>query len=95
MAIIKICELQPAGSDLFHDSESFLNELTNDALKTIEGGINFNLAKFLAVLSIKITDLGKLKSYQTVISVKGNSVNNNTINGQTINGHSASNVNTW
>ncbi len=29
MAVIKISELRPTGSELFQDSESFLNELTS------------------------------------------------------------------
>lgn len=39
MASIKINELRPAGSELFQDSESFLNELTNEELGTVEGGL--------------------------------------------------------
>lgn len=34
MATIKLTELRPAGSELFEDSETFLNELTNDELNT-------------------------------------------------------------
>ena len=37
MAEIKITELRPAGSELFQDSESFLNEL-NDQEMSIVGG---------------------------------------------------------
>lgn len=82
MADIKIFEL--AGSELFHDSESFLNELTEAETVSVEGGLD--LVKALAVISVQTPDLDKLKSYQTVVSIKGNSINNNTINGQTING---------
>jgi hypothetical protein len=40
MATIKLTELRPAGSDLFEDSESFLNELTNDDINTeVYGGL--------------------------------------------------------
>lgn len=38
MASIKIHDLNPAGSELFHDSESFLNELTDEELG-VEGGL--------------------------------------------------------
>lgn len=38
MASIKINNLQPAGTDLFHDSESYLNELNNQELDVISGG---------------------------------------------------------
>jgi hypothetical protein len=37
MATIKIHDLNPAGSELFQDSESFLNELT-DAELGLQGG---------------------------------------------------------
>ena len=38
MASIKIANLQPAGADLFNDSEGYLNELTNDELILNKGG---------------------------------------------------------
>ena len=39
MATIKISDLHSAGSELFIDSESYLNELTNEELNTAHGGI--------------------------------------------------------
>jgi hypothetical protein len=38
MSEIKILELPAAGSELFKDPESFLDELSDQALKGIEGG---------------------------------------------------------
>jgi hypothetical protein len=38
MANIKIDELYATGYDLFQDSESFLNELTNPTIDVIAGG---------------------------------------------------------
>lgn len=38
MATIEISDLHPAGSDLFIDSESFLNDLNADELGDINGG---------------------------------------------------------
>ncbi|MBD2002731.1 MULTISPECIES: hypothetical protein [Cyanophyceae] len=38
MATIKITNLHPTGSELFHDSESYLNELTDDELNLPGGG---------------------------------------------------------
>jgi hypothetical protein len=38
MSNITISELRPAGSELFQDSESFLNELTDREMLEIEGG---------------------------------------------------------
>ncbi|MBD2676199.1 MULTISPECIES: hypothetical protein [Nostoc] len=37
MSTIKIHDLNPAGSELFQDSESFLHELTNAELE-VQGG---------------------------------------------------------
>ena len=39
MATIKISDLHSAGSELFMDSESYLNELTNDELNMAHGGL--------------------------------------------------------
>jgi len=38
MATIKIADLSPVGSEFFADSESYLNELTNDELNMTQGG---------------------------------------------------------
>ncbi|OUL17855.1 hypothetical protein [Nostoc sp. 106C] len=41
MAVIKISELRPAGSELFQDSESFLNELSESReVDQVLGGLN-------------------------------------------------------
>ncbi|MGB7444062.1 MAG: hypothetical protein WA919_23600 [Coleofasciculaceae cyanobacterium] len=39
MSKIKIHDLRPTGADLFDDSESFLNELSNDELNQAVGGL--------------------------------------------------------
>lgn len=39
MANITISELRPAGTELFLDSESFINELTNEELNLNKGGL--------------------------------------------------------
>jgi hypothetical protein len=39
MATIKISDLRPAGTELFQDSESFLNELTEPETGNLLGGI--------------------------------------------------------
>jgi hypothetical protein len=36
---IKITDLKPTGSELFSDSETFMNELTGDKLIDIKGGL--------------------------------------------------------
>jgi hypothetical protein len=38
MASIKISDLRPSGLDLFGDSESFLDDLSDNDLATINGG---------------------------------------------------------
>ncbi|MEG4183601.1 hypothetical protein QUA32_17730 [Microcoleus sp. Pol14D6] len=40
MATIKISDLHPTGSDLFQDSENYLNELTDDELDLTHGGFS-------------------------------------------------------
>ena len=54
MAVIKISELRPAGSELFQDSESFLNELNDQEMSTLGGG---DLFISQATLSIGISIL--------------------------------------
>ncbi|MBC1236971.1 MULTISPECIES: bacteriocin [Nostoc] len=39
MANIKLHDLSPAGSELFEDSESFLNELNTEELTHVNGGL--------------------------------------------------------
>ena len=63
MASIKISELRPAGSELFQDSESFLNELSDREIGGIEGGA--------------VTLVGVSVSFQTVVTANGNSLNAN------------------
>jgi hypothetical protein len=38
MASIKISDLRPSGFDLFGDSESFLDDLSDNDLATVNGG---------------------------------------------------------
>lgn len=38
MSTINISDLSPTGSDLFSDSETYMNELTNDELSLVSGG---------------------------------------------------------
>ncbi len=41
MAAICIDDLRPAGSELFLDRESFLNELSDELTEGVHGGITF------------------------------------------------------
>ena len=49
MASIKIDNLQPTGSDLFNDSESYLNELNNQELELVNGGSTIELSIIITV----------------------------------------------
>lgn len=40
MSTIKISDLHPAGSDLFLDSESFINDLVDGEIGAIQGGFS-------------------------------------------------------
>lgn len=40
MASIKISDIRPAGSELFVDSESFMNDLADQELSATNGGIS-------------------------------------------------------
>ncbi|KYC37645.1 hypothetical protein WA1_39995 [Scytonema hofmannii PCC 7110] len=66
MANIKISELRPAGSELFQDSESFLNELNEREMAGLEGGGYWFVSNGSVGVSI---------TAQTVV---GNTVNANT-----------------
>jgi len=103
MAKIKITDLSPTGSKLFHDSESFLDELSDGEIGSIKGGDVFNYKLLLEILrkhtiayNVQLTG----KTLQTAFSnsINGNDVindlNRNTIVGQTLNGLSLNNINT-
>lgn len=52
MATIKIADIIPAGSELFADSESFMNELGNDELAYVQGGLRPRGGGFHSLISI-------------------------------------------
>jgi hypothetical protein len=62
MANIKISELQPAGSELFQDSESFLQEL-NDREMDVFGG---NFSGFESVVSANSGTVYSVNTIKTV-----------------------------
>ena len=51
MANIIISDLRPAGAELFGDSESFINELTDEDLNMTHGGITPVLIIGLTLIS--------------------------------------------
>jgi len=65
MASIKIAELRPVGSELFQDSESFLNELNGQQeLSILGGGTVFSVVS-QATISIGISILTRSVVTQT------------------------------
>jgi len=56
MATIKISDLHSAGSELFMDSESYLNELTNEELNMAHGGSTPACVSFIVILTSIITN---------------------------------------
>ncbi|BAZ01079.1 hypothetical protein NIES37_50770 [Tolypothrix tenuis PCC 7101] len=72
MSNIKISEILPAGSELFQDSESFLNELTNEEILDTKGGrlpASLVTNSFISINS----------QINTIITANSNSINANTI----------------
>ena len=57
MANIDISDLSPAGADLFLDSESYLNDLTEGEMENTLGGGWFGLAIRTVGWTIKITTM--------------------------------------
>ncbi|QIR36468.1 hypothetical protein HCG51_06670 [Tolypothrix sp. PCC 7910] len=55
MASIKISELRPAGSELFQDSESFLNELNEKEISNAVGGATVASVVSQASISVGIS----------------------------------------
>jgi hypothetical protein len=71
MSAIKISDLRPAGADLFQDSESFLQELGDNDLVSVQGGRR----GFQSIVVI-----GDISVWaQTVFSANGNTINANTV----------------
>jgi len=60
MATIKINNLNTAGSDLFNDSESFLNELTEQEVNMTNGGIS---PVIVISVSVSVYAYGKYKGW--------------------------------
>jgi hypothetical protein len=54
MATIKITNLYSTGSELFQDSESYLNEVTDEEM-TLGGGFGFTIAVSFPHLSFRPT----------------------------------------
>lgn len=86
MAQLKLSELSPVGSDLFRDSETFLEELSDHELDFVTGGDSVESVATLASESV-----GSINTATVVgISATNVSVNISNVNASNVN---ASNVN--
>lgn len=52
MASIKLNDLRPVGFALFDDSESFLNNLKDEELGTVEGGLSIPTTTFTTSITL-------------------------------------------
>lgn len=81
MAQLKITELNPAGSELFHDSENFLEELSDRDLDHVAGGVDIN-----SVVTQNSASVGSIQTAtvvgisQTNVSVQISNVNASNVN---------------
>ena len=72
MSIVQILELRPAGTELFQDSESFLNELSVQEMEIMGGGgglvitsaINSNIVSQASVsLGVSLNSLSAVSAF--------------------------------
>jgi hypothetical protein len=81
MSHINISELKPIGSDLFYDSESFLNELTDEDITSVAGGMVISQVTVTAgypgdsVVRVNYTGFSGINRGRRVINLTGISDN--------------------
>lgn len=81
MAKLTISELNPAGSELFQDSENFLEELSDRELGVVVGGADIN-----SVVTQNSASVGSIQTAtvvgisQTNVSVQISNVNASNVN---------------
>ncbi len=69
MSKIELYELQPSGLDLFKDSESYLNELSEVEIASVNGGRRWRTV---------VINIGNI-SINTIVTIVTNTINANTI----------------
>lgn len=67
MARIKLSELYPVGSELFQDSESFLNELNTEELEEVTGAASF--ASLISQASASVASQASISGGQITQSI--------------------------
>lgn len=86
MAKLKISELNPAGSELFQDSENFLEELSDRELNLVAGGVDVNSvvtqnsASVGSILTATVVGIS-----QTNVTVQISNVNASYVNASNVN----------
>lgn len=65
MARINISQLHPAGSELFHDTESFLDDLTSQETGSIAGGDGVGAILSNAAVYTYVIDTPVVKNVET------------------------------
>ncbi|RUT10211.1 hypothetical protein DSM106972_007060 [Dulcicalothrix desertica PCC 7102] len=68
MATIKISNLRPTGAELFSDSESYMNELGDSELVSVNGGLTSPLC---IVTAIRVGYAAARSSQQCAIGIAG------------------------
>ena len=69
MGNINISDLRPAGADLFLDSESYLNDLTEGEMINIGGGLDWSLilcSLFLCGAAVAVNEPQAQVQHETV-----------------------------
>lgn len=69
MASIKIAELRPAGSELFQDSESFLDEVNDQEMLIVFGGKKYGDVVNISAISQVTVSIGISIVTFSVVSV--------------------------
>lgn len=83
MAGITISDLSPAGSELFHDFESFLDELTERDILSVAGGLVIkDISINSNVTNVSIVSIISLNNTAGDIKTIGNTINANTVDNQ-------------
>ena len=86
MTQLKLSELHPAGSELFQDSESFLEELSERELDFVAGGDDLNTVVTQNTQSVGTINTATIVGIsQTNVSVHISNVNASNVNASNVN----------
>ena len=81
MSTIKIHELKPSGIELFEDSESYLNQLNEDEIAQVVGGVFALNLEININLNINVSNTASVNTIgNTVVGVSINANSNGNFN---------------